>query len=321
MSPEVLPQPMQGLGQCETAKPCEYHQSKVAPVFTGLAEVGLISEFPPSSVWGKEHIYAVHEEAKRIPSGSLMEKLQAVNAYWSKHQQDLDGTLHHAWEVWQQQVKAKGKYGAGGWAASPQQLSQYVETINVLKDQGVDVSKVLRLGTASGVHTQQEVFALIFAGIKHQKMTIVDLCAPPLAESLTIVPNVEAVSVSSVLSLPSEWKNTWPLITTHFLESFLPSVEQFTKEKLDHKASLQLKVDHLMQVYTALKPGGYFLSAIGTSPGAQRFHTVSEIQQSLQQSGFLKDHICIVPTTDPFDYKNGKHIPCNYFVVAQKGTV
>lgn len=318
MKTESLPSSMKGLGQCETAKPCEYHAAKVAPVFTGLAEVGLISEFPPSSVWGKEYIYAV----AKIQSGSLVEKLTAVNGYWAKHQKELDSFLHKDWEVWQQQAKEKGKYGAGGWAASPQQLSQYVETIKALKDQGVDVSKVLRLGTASGVHTQQEVFALILAGVKHPKMTIVDLCVPPLVESLTIVQeNVEAVSVSSVLSLPKEWKNKWSLITTHFLEAFLPSVEQFTKEKLDHNASLQLKEDHLSHVYTALKPGGYFIAAIGTSKGAQRFHNVSEITNAYIQSGFHRSDICIVPTTDPFDYDNGKHLSGNYFVVAQKGKV
>lgn len=297
MSPELLPQAMQGLGQCEKVKPCEYHKAKVAPVFTGLTEVGLISEFPPSSVWGKEHMYAI----AKIQVGSLMETLTTVNDYWAKHQQDLDGTLHHSWEVWQQQAKEKGKYGAGGWAASPQQLSQYVETIKVLKGNGADVSKVLRLGTASGVHTQQEVFALILAGVKHPKMTIVDFCPPPLAESLTIAPeNVEAVSVSSVLSLPPEWKNRWSLITTHFLASFFSSIEQ--------------KIDHLTQVYIALKPGGYFVSAMGSS-------SEDVIQQSFIQAGFSKESICIVPTTDPFDYENGKHVVGNYFVVAQKEAV
>lgn len=332
MSPELLPSSMLGLGQCEPHAPCEYHGKKVAPVFTGMAEVGLISEFPPSSVWGKEHIYSISaltntvkqspEYAKKFTIDKLKAVHGVVNAYWAHHTNDLDGPSYNAWDVWQKQAKEKGKYAAGGWAASPQQISQYVETVKVLKENGLDVSKVLRLGTASGVHTQQEVFALIVAGEKHPKMTIVDLCAPPLVESMAVSPeHVQSVSVASVLSLPPEWKNAWPLITTHFLEAFLPTAEQYTNEKLDHNQSLKLKEDHLSQVYKALSPGGFFLAAIGTSSAPQRFQSASEIQHTLQKAGFAKDCVFVVPTADHYDYSSGKHTPGNYIVIAQKESV
>jgi hypothetical protein len=328
MKPEVVSSAMIGLGICGDG-PCGYHAAKVGSKYTGSGETGSISVFPPSIVWGKEQLQEIStsiialKHNPKYESAPVLGKiglvLNAVNEYWSSHANDLDGSLHHAWDSWQKSATSESKYGAGSWASSSQQLSQLVETVKVLRENGLDVSHVLRLGTASGIHTQQEIFALAHAGVNHPKLTIIDGCNPPLAESQHVAKNsIESVTVGSVLSLPEQWNGKWNVVTAHFIESFLPTQEQYAAQALDHGASIQLKTQFFREVYNALAPGGVFITAIGSSKAARRFTHDGEITFALFSAGFSKESLCIVPTTDPADYENGTHLQGNYFVVAFK---
>ena len=325
---EVVSGAMQGLNICGK-EPCNYHATKVAWKYSGLGEFGPTSVFPPAIVWGKEQLQEIdkslvllkHDVAYENVSllGKVGLVLDAVGEYWKSHATDLNGSLYQAWQTWQLQTKLGLKYGAGSWAASPQQLSQYVETVKVLQENGQDVSQVLRLGTASGIHTQQEIFALALADIKNPKLTIIDSCSPPLVESQHVAKkSIENTTVGSVLSLPANWIGKWPIVTAHFLESFLPTKEQYMEQKLDNNASIQLKIKHFSEVHKALVPEGVFITAMGTSTPDRRFANEQEMSDALHSAGFLEKNTLIVPTTDPFDYQNGKHTEGNYFVVAQK---
>lgn len=328
-----VPSAMQGLGLCKEGEPCGYHSKKVASKYAGTGEGGSISVSPSNETWGKTYIeeiatlIAAEKKAISYTTASAGEKLTVVlnlvNDYWESHADDLNKLLHAAWQTWTETASKVGKYGAGGWAASPQQLSQLVETVKVLHGEaGIKFDDVLRVGTASGIHTQQEVFALGLAGIAKSQLYIVDICLPPLKESEAIAKaGVGGTILGSVLSLHGFMDNTWQVVTAHFTESFLPTAEQYQSAQMTPEQALIIKKAFFQKAHDLLMPGGVFIQAIGTTSDARRLHSPWEIKDLLAEAGFASENVVIAPTTDPFDYRDGVYLPGNYFVVAIKESV
>lgn len=318
---------MSGLSICQDGKPCEYHGKKV-PFAYGGAEGSVGSQNPPKDVWSTNDQNAiaalVDTVEKKTPtetlSKSLMENiskaLAIVSDYWADqdHQTHLNTDLYKAWSEWQNHVP----YGAGSWMASPVQLSQYIATIKTLDKSGLPLDQgALRIGTASGKHTQQEIFALAKGGITKPKLAVIDACLPPLKETQTKAKSSVGQIIHGNL-LETSLPNQFPIVTTHFIESFVPTKEQADAQQISHLEAMKQKIQFFNGVYNALMPNGVFIMAIGTSKAEHRVHDANEIGDLLETSGFSADHTIIIPTVDPFDYANGQFEPGNYFVVAQK---
>ncbi len=225
---------------CKPGELCDYHSTKVnsdniASLFP-LNETHGGSANPPKEVWGKEYIDTIEKiisatknniEYKELNTiNKISTVLEKVNSFWQGNENSnaLNGKLHEEWVKWSMEVKGDNKYGAGGWKASPQQLSQLIETLKVLREENIKIEDYLRLGTASGKHTQQEIFAMAKSGIKNPELAIVDLCEPPLIESKALAKTpVKEIIVNSVLELPKEMNDKYSVATTHFIESFLPT--------------------------------------------------------------------------------------------------
>lgn len=325
-----VPLAMQGLGVCANDMLCAYHEPKIYPEFGGIGG----SVFPPESVWGKiqldeiaEIIVEKKEEVVYQQKLSTIEKIQLVlkwvNEYWLDHSDYLNNTLYTAWQTWIETAKKTGKYGAGSWAASPQQLSQLIEVAKVLnREAGIMFDDVLRAGTASGIHAQQEIFAFNLAGITEPQIYIVDICLPPLKESEAMAENgVGGTIFGSFMDLNSLMDNSWQVVTAHFIESFLPTSEQYQKMQMTSEQAFFIKKAFFQKAYDLLVQGGVFIQAIGTNWDDRRLHNPIDIMKILLSAGFIEENIAIVLTTDPFDYADGEHLPGNYFVIAQKGEV
>ncbi|MFH0750156.1 MAG: hypothetical protein V1917_04580 [Candidatus Gottesmanbacteria bacterium] len=324
-----IPFSMQGLGVCKKDAPCAYHGPKIGLEYGGFGG----SVFPPDAVWGQPYLAEIAEilamkknevSYTKAPLGEkLTGVLHTVNDYWIHHTNDLNGPLHTTWKQWSTTAQELGLYAAGGWAASPHQLSQFKETVKVLHmEEKIGFDDVLRVGTASGIHTQQEIFALGIAGIKKPTLFITDLCMPPLKESEAVAQaGVGGTILGSFLNFHERMNNSWQVVTAHFVESFLPTAEEYSSKQMTREDALGIKTAFFQKTHDVLIPGGVFIQILGTGADARRFHTPEEIQQSLVAVGFDSDHIFIVPTTDPMDYENGVHLQGNYFVVAQKGNV
>lgn len=324
-----IPSVMTGSGLCQIGDPCEYHVMKVNPWYSGVpGETSEGSVNPPKEVWGQSQLMEIagkvsvvkdHTDYWELDSiGKITMVLNTVNRYWHEHG-ETHNDLHQAWMQWMDQAKAKQTYGAGGWAASPQQFSQFVETIKVLQELRLPLSPYLRIGTASGKHTQQEIFGLGLAGLTKPQLTVVDICAPPLIETKVVAKNsIAEVQQRSILEFPPEGHTNFAVSTAHYTESFIPTNEQYDAHQMNHNQALQIKYTFVLHVHTLLQQNGVFITCLGTSGQARRFNTILEVSDAFIKAGFKGKNLIMVPTTDPFDYESGSYLPGNYFVVAMK---
>ena len=331
-------QSMEKANCCQPGKLCDYHSTKVnseniSKLFMS-EEKHSGSANPPKEVWGKDHIEAIEKIISEFKNNNeykdlntinkISTVLEKVNSFWqeTKNSNALNGTLHDEWVKWSQEAIGNGKYGAIGWKASPQQLSQLIEVLKVLREENVKFEDYLRLGTASGKHTQQEIFAMAKSGMKKPELAIVDLCEPPLIESKVLANTpVKETIIKSVLELPEEMNGKYSIATAHFIESFLPTKKSFDDSKMDHRGALSIKEKFFLNTHNALKEDGFFITILGIEDNnGRRFNNLDELKRSLETAGFKEENIVIAPTTDPLDYdKNKKNLQSgNYFIVAEK---
>ena len=323
---------------CKEGEPCDYHKNKIDyRNFTDLIDPDDKhhgSANPPKEVWGKEYIDKIDKTISATKNNSeyknlntinkIKSILEKVNSFWqeSDNSEALNGKLHENWAKWSEDVKDKKKYAAGGWKASPEQLSQIIEVLKVLREENVNVEEYFRIGTASGKHTQQEIFAMAKSGIKKPELTIIDSCKPPLTESKALAKNpVKETILGSALELPEEMNEKYSIATTHFIDSFLPTKDMFDDLKMTHQEALELKENHFKNVYRVLKNDGFFITAVGIDEnGERRINNVEELKKCLENAGFNEKNIVITETTDPYDYDNNnkKLQKGNYFIVTQK---
>lgn len=298
MNKEFLPTPEYQLGRggCETGAPCQFHAAKVSGEFTGVPGVkGSVN--PSESVW-------------KLPPGS----------HWRSLSESQKHSMHDKWSVWQEQAKKEGRYPAGSWMSSPEQLEQFVETVQVLKKKGHSFGTYLRVGTASGNHTRQELHALSLAGVSNVKVSLVEPCLSPILESKALLGSHAGFMFQSVVEqLPESQHGKWNIITSHFTESFVPTIEEFTDTHMDHTSSLAKKQGFYKKIFDLLAPHGVLVTCIGTGVHPRRMQRSDEIVAVLSAAGFEKQSVSIVPTTESLDYQNGQYLPGNYFVVAMKG--
>ena len=204
--------------------------------------------------------------------------------------------------------------------SSPEQLEQFVDTIKTLKANGHPLTNYLRVGTASGSHTIQELDALTFAGISDAHVSLVEPCLPPGAESKKLLgSHAGLLFQSAVEQVPASLHGQWDVVTAHFTESFVPTIEEFTGKHMDHASSLAMKQGFYKKIFDLLAPHGVFITCIGTGSHPRRLLSADEITSVLVSSGFEKQSVIITPTTESLDYENGHYLPGNYFVVAMKG--
>ncbi|MBF0398396.1 MAG: hypothetical protein HQK78_16590 [Desulfobacterales bacterium] len=327
---------------CKPGQLCDYHITKInfenIIDYIGISkdETHRGSANPPLRVWGKEQINKIRNEVsgvkneKEYKNFSIINKITTVldktNSFWEEKENSdaLNGELHEEWVKWIEEVKEKNKYGAGGWKASPQQLSQFIEVLKVLHEENIQIEDYLRIGTASGKHTQQEIFAMSVAMPKDGKkpeLSIIDLCEPPLVESKVLAKNaIKETFLESILELPKEMYEKYSVVSSHFTESFLPTKKIFEDSNMKHEDAVNIKENFFKNIFKALKDNGFFISALAIENSPRRFNNLDELKKCLKKVGFKEENIVIVPTTDPYDYdeKNKVLIEGNYFIVAQK---
>lgn len=300
MNKEFLPTPEYQLGRggCEAGVPCQFHAAKVSGEFTGVKGAkGSVN--PPESVW-------------KLPPG----------LHWKSLSEQQKQSMHDAWNAWQDQAKKDGWYPAGSWMSSPEQLEQFVGTIKSLKANGHPFTNYLRVGTASGNHTMQELQALSLADITDAHISLVEPCFPPSAESKKLLgSHAGFMFQGTVEHVPASLHGQWNVVTAHFTESFVPTVEECTAKHMDHLSSLAMKQGFYKKIYDLLTPHGVFISCIGTGSHSRRIQSADEVASVLVSSGFEKHLVSIVPTTESLDYENGHYLSGNYFVVATKGSI
>lgn len=334
----------------------EYHRNKVGKITVirnGKRESITKSTFPPEDVWAREDQETILRSVNQLqlqpeyPTLSLVQQLRQSLQITTEHWQDRNilNHLHDNWETWKNESESQGRYPAGGWAASPEQFSQLLAVIQVI-DTNQNLHRVLRLGTASGVHTEQELLALYLglsnpSRLQHTtedrlEFDVIDAYRAPLRDTRKVIsPDLNLhTRRASALHLPKHalpWNRTkFPsdsvdLVTTSFIESFIPTEPEFRNNHMTHSAGIALKERLFTEAKRVLRNGGVFTMTIGTEQAKQppqkdprRFQNKEELQRSLVQAGFHPDKIIITPTTDPLDFENGQLSEGNYFVVAIK---
>lgn len=303
------------LKHCTPSHLCAYHEARVE-----------ISEIPPPEVYSLEHLETIHQMISTKKSAdvsysrlSSTEKLRVVlnlvNTYWLDNASSLDGILRDYHEKWEKEARNRDKYPSHGWMSSPQQFSQLVESVNVLRENKVQLNGWLVLGTASGANTAQLAETVRQAGVD-PKFYILDRCHPPIKDSLT----TDRFGISAdALRLPFS-NESFNVISSHFTSSFIPTEQQRVSEGLSRDDVLELKMRLFSEVFRVLSDDGIFIAAVGTPIG---FPNSKEIINTATRVGFTSENIILVPTTDPtcYDTVSKKHTFKNFFFIAMKGVI
>ena len=304
---------MSGHGKCEDGHLCDYHEGKV---FNSVC--------PGPEVYGEAYVRMVDEllnTQKDIENLSLetlvKNSLQLVNDYWLNHDGELNGELIAAHRTEYKKAQDEKKYLAGGWMASPQQFSQLYAVMWAMHKKGNlnSDSQVLRLGTASGAHSDQlaRVFPMVEAGL-NPDLTIMDSCDAPLEDSRHLT---EKLVIGDVVTEMRDLirEESMDIVEGHVITSFIPAKN--SPDALDHGKSLAAKLRLFLNANHVLKSGGLLCMCIGTSPkDPRRFNNEEEIVETIEEAGFRD--ITIVATTDPLDYADGHYDPGNFIVAAFK---
>ncbi|MBD3330141.1 hypothetical protein GF354_01265 [Candidatus Peregrinibacteria bacterium] len=303
---------MKGHGKCHDGQLCSYHEGKVNN-----------SVCPSPEVYGVNHLEQIsimlnEQDTEDISVEELMEdSLKLVDEYWKNNKHDLktNDIANHRAEY--NEAQKDGRYLAGGWMASPQQFSQLFTAMWVLNAKGQldSNSEVLRLGTASGAHSQQlnGVFPIIDPNL-NPALSIMDMCDAPLKDSEHVT---DKLICGDIVSGMREAVNeaSMDIVTGHVITSFIPA--KGSEEARDHEKSLAAKLKLFSNARHVLKLGGCMCMCIGTSPNdPRRFNNKDEIVKVIEDAGFRD--ITIVETTDPLDFSDGNYDPGNFVVVAFK---
>ncbi|MBD3156821.1 hypothetical protein GF369_03250 [Candidatus Peregrinibacteria bacterium] len=301
-----------GHGRCIDGKLCAYHEGKVNN-----------SVCPSPEVYGEKPLEEIHKllNSQKVEELSLEEliknSLKLIDDYWKEHANELVGNLISAHRSEYKEAQKKDMYLAGGWMASPQQFSQLHAVMWVLNKKGklTSNSDVLRLGTASGAHSEQlaGIFSIINSDLDPE-LTIIDKCNAPLENSKHLTEKLKLGDV--VTDMRNLIKDaSMDVVTGHFITSFIPGKD--SPEASGHAKSLAAKLQLFSNANYVLKLGGCLCICIGTSPkDPRRFNNQEEISNTIKDAGFRD--INIVETTDPLDFTDGSYDPGNFFVVAFK---
>lgn len=281
------------LKRCTPSRLCAYHEARVG-----------ISEIPPPEVYAKpqlteiSQIVSLRKSRTDYSQLSLIEKLHAVlteiNDYWAENNQLLDGPLRANYVNWSLDAEKRGKFPAHGWMASPQQASQLIETLKVLREERLSINRWLLLGTASGANTTQLTQAFHQADVA-PRLFIVDRCLPPIQDSF--VDSRKGIE-AEIVHLPL-CNASIQAMSAHFVTNFLPSEEQRILENMSRAKIKLLKEKFFREIYRVLQKNGFFVGAVGTPIS---FLSVAEIIETVTNGGFLNQKILLIPTTDLTDY-------------------
>lgn len=300
---------------CRTSRLCHYHEARVG-----------ISEIPPPDVYALEHFETIRQIISIKKSTdvsyswlSSTEKLRAVlnlvNTYWLDNASSLDGILREHHEKWEKEARGREKYPAHGWMSSPQQFSQLVESVNVLRENKVQLNGWLVLGTASGANTAQLVHSLRQIDV-HPNFFVLDRCHPPVKDSIA---TDQFGIAADALRLPF-LNEAFGAVSSHFTSSFIPTEEQRMAESLSRDEVMRRKTQLFQEIFRVLSDKGVFIATIGTPIGFPNFE---EIINTATRVGFTSENVILVPTTDPtcYDTVSKKHTSKNFFLIAMKSVV